>query len=189
MKGKLVIFSAPSGSGKSTIINHLLKKGYPLDFSISATTRPPRGAEQHGIEYYFLNEAEFRSKIADNAFIEFEEVYQGRFYGTLRSEIERIWAEGRHVIFDVDVLGGKNLKSLYGTQALWVCIQPPSIEELRRRLTARGTETEQEINVRIARAEEEMSYSNLFDTIIVNSELDQAFADAELTMDNYLSEK
>lgn len=187
MEGKLVIFSAPSGSGKSTIINHLLKKGYPLDFSISATTRPPRGVEQDGVEYYFLTEGQFRQKIAQDAFIEYEEVYEGRFYGTLKSEIDRIWASGRHVIFDVDVLGGKNLKAIYGSKALWVCIQPPSVEELRRRLTARGTESAEEIDERIGRAEEEMSYSSHFDTIIINSDLEQAFADAEHTLDKFLA--
>ncbi len=187
MEGKLVIFSAPSGSGKSTIINHLLKKGYPLDFSISATTRPPRGAEQNGVEYYFLTEGQFRQKIAQDAFIEYEEVYEGRFYGTLKSEIDRIWTSGRHVIFDVDVLGGKNLKAIYGSKALWVCIQPPSVEELRRRLTARGTESAEEIDERIGRAEEEMSYSSHFDTIIINSDLEQAFADAEHTLDKFLA--
>lgn len=187
MEGKLVIFSAPSGSGKSTIINHLLKKGYPLDFSISATTRPPRGAEQDGVEYYFLTEGQFRQKIAQDAFIEYEEVYEGRFYGTLKSEIDRIWTSGRHVIFDVDVLGGKNLKAIYGSKALWVCIQPPSVEELRRRLTARGTESAEEIDERIGRAEEEMSYSSHFDTIIINSDLEQAFADAEHTLDKFLA--
>lgn len=187
MEGKLVIFSAPSGSGKSTIINHLLKKGYPLDFSISATTRPPRGVEQDGVEYYFLTEGQFRQKIAQDAFIEYEEVYEGRFYGTLKSEIDRIWTSGRHVIFDVDVLGGKNLKAIYGSKALWVCIQPPSVEELRRRLTARGTESAEEIDERIGRAEEEMSYSSHFDTIIINSDLEQAFADAEHTLDKFLA--
>lgn len=186
MDGKLIIFSAPSGSGKSTIINHLLKKGYPLEFSISATTRKSRGKEVHGEDYYFLEEDDFRNRIKEDAFIEYEEVYEGRFYGTLKSEVDRIWSNGKHVIFDVDVLGGKNLRKIYGDKALWVYIQPPSIEELRKRLTARGMETAEEIETRIARAETEMSYKNEFDAVIVNKDLDVAFADAEKTLDEFL---
>jgi len=187
MDGKFVIFSAPSGAGKSTIINYLLEKGVPLEFSISATTRSPRGQEKHGEDYYFLSSDEFKQKRANREFVESEEVFPGRFYGTLKSEVERIWEKGKHVIFDVDVKGARNLKESYGKQAFWVFIQPPSIDELRNRLVGRGTENTEEIEIRVARAEEELGYAQFADATIVNSNLQQAFADAEQTVTSFLN--
>jgi len=187
MNGKFVIFSAPSGAGKSTIINYLLEKGVPLEFSISATTRSPRGQEKHGEDYYFLSSDEFKQKKANGEFVESEEVFPGRFYGTLKSEVERIWEKGKHVIFDVDVKGARNLKESYGKQAFWVFIQPPSIDELRNRLVGRGTENTEEIEIRVARAEEELGYAQFADATIVNSNLQQAFADAEQTVTSFLN--
>lgn len=172
---KIVIISAPSGSGKSTLISHLMaQKGHNLEFSISATTREPRGEEQDGKEYYFLKLEDFKEKIAQNQFIEYEEVYQDRFYGTLKSEIDRIFDKGNNVIFDVDVLGGINLKKIFGTNAISVFIQPPSIAELEKRLLSRKTDSLEEIKKRIARAEKELSYANNFDYIIVNDKLEEA---------------
>lgn len=169
--GKLIIFSAPSGSGKSTIINHLLEQNLNLQFSISATSREPRGQEEHGREYYFLSADEFKQRIADNEFLEYEEVYDGRYYGTLKSEVERILNNGANVIFDLDVLGGCNVKKYYGDKALSIFIQPPSIKELRNRLEARKTETSEQIEMRIARAEKELSYASQFDVVIINDVL------------------
>lgn len=174
MDGKMVIFSAPSGSGKSTIINHLLEKELPLEFSISATTRSPRGGEKHGSEYYFFSPDEFRQKIAKDEFIEWEEVYTDRYYGTLKSEINRIWSEGKHVIFDVDVVGGLNLKKLFPEKALSVFIQAPSVAVLKERLMGRATDSAEEIEKRIAKAEEEMAYAPKFDTVVVNDNLQEA---------------
>ena len=154
--GKLIIFSAPSGSGKSTIINYLLKQGLDLAFSISATSRPPRGTEHDGVEYFFLTPDEFRERIARGEFLEYEEVYPGRFYGTLKSQVEKQLAEGQNVIFDVDVVGGCNIKQYYGDRALSVFIQPPSVEELRRRLVGRGTDAPEVIADRVAKAEYEL---------------------------------
>lgn len=176
MAGKLIIFSAPSGSGKSTIINHLLKQGLNLRFSISATSRAPRGTEQNGIEYYFLSPDEFRRRIAAGEFLEYEEVYTDKFYGTLKSEVERILSEGDNVIFDVDVVGGCNIKKQYGDQALSIFVQPPSVGELRRRLEGRGTDTAEVIECRIAKAEYELSFAAAFDVIIINDRLEQAQA-------------
>ncbi len=171
--GKLVIVSAPSGSGKSTIISHLLAQGLNLQFSISATSRPPRGSEVHGKEYYFLSPDEFRKKIAAGDFLEYEEVYTGRFYGTLKSEVERIIDNGGNVIFDVDVVGGLNIKKYYGDRALSVFIQPPSIEELERRLVNRNTDTPETIAERIRKAEFELSFAPRFDIIIYNDNLEE----------------
>ena len=171
MNGKLIIFSAPSGSGKSTIINYLLKQGLNLQFSISATSRPPRGTEQDGVEYFFLSPEEFKKR-------EYEEVYPDRFYGTLKSQVEKQLAEGQNIIFDVDVVGGCNIKRFYGDRALSVFIQPPSIEELRKRLEGRGTDSPETINSRIAKAEFELSYAPKFDLIVVNDELEKAEAQA-----------
>lgn len=175
-KGKLLIFSAPSGSGKSTIINWLMQEHPELNmhFSISCTSRPPRGQEQNGVEYFFLTPEEFREKIQRDEFVEYEEVYTDRYYGTLKSQVEKQLEAGENVVFDVDVHGAVNIKKAYGEQALSLFIQPPSVEELRRRLTGRGTEKEEEIEKRIARAEYELSFADRFDTVIINDELDVA---------------
>ncbi len=178
MSGKLIIFSAPSGSGKSTIINHLLAQGLQLSFSISATSRAPRGKEQNGVEYYFLSPEEFRRRVANGEFLEYEEVYAGRFYGTLKSEVERKLAAGENVVFDVDVVGGCNIKRAYGDRALSVFIQPPSIEELHARLSKRGTDTPEVINDRIGRAAYELTFAPNYDIVIVNDQMEKAQAEA-----------
>ncbi|MBQ8423643.1 MAG: guanylate kinase [Coprobacter sp.] len=169
--GKLIIFSAPSGSGKSTIINYLLSKDLNLAFSISATSRAPRGTEQNGVEYYFLSPDEFRTRIAAGDFLEYEEVYTDKFYGTLKSEVERLTAEGKNVVFDVDVVGGVNIKKFYGERALSIFIQPPGIDELRRRLEGRATDTPEVIESRLAKAEYELSFAPKFDTVVINDDL------------------
>lgn len=176
--GKLIIFSAPSGSGKSTIINYLLTQNLNLAFSISATSRPPRGTERDGVEYFFLTPEEFRRRIANDEFLEYEEVYQDRFYGTLKAQVENQLAAGQNVVFDVDVVGGCNIKKFYGERALSVFIQPPSVEELRRRLTGRGTDAPEVIESRIAKAEYELGFASKFDKIIVNDDLETAKAEA-----------
>ena len=182
----VLIFSAPSGSGKSTLVNHLLGKRDDLEFSVSATSRPPRGKEQDGVEYYFITPEEFRKRIENGDFIEFQEVYKDRFYGTLKSEIERIEQSGHHVVFDVDVKGGVNLKKIFGDKALALFIAPPSIDELRNRLNKRATDSPEMIEQRIAKAAEELSYSDQFDKIIVNDDLNQAKADAERVISEFL---
>lgn len=174
MVGKLIIFSAPSGSGKSTIINYLLQQNLHLHFSISATSRAPRGNEKNGVEYYFMTPEEFRAHIASGDFLEYEEVYADKFYGTLKSEVERILNEGENVIFDVDVVGGCNIKKFYGKQALSLFIQPPSINELERRLKNRGTDSDEVIANRIAKASYELGFAPKFDEIIVNDNLEKA---------------
>lgn len=174
--GKCIIFSAPSGSGKSTIVQWLMTE-HPelkLAFSISATSRPPRGTEQHGVEYFFISPEEFRSRIARNEFLEYEEVYQDRFYGTLKEQVENQLMSGQNVVFDVDVKGGCNIKSYYGQRALSVFIQPPSVEELRRRLLNRGTDSMEQIEQRVDKAEYEMSFAPQFDSIVTNDNLDLA---------------
>ena len=186
MAGKLVIFSAPSGSGKSTIINYLLQQGLNLCFSISATSRAPRGTERDGVEYYFLSPDEFRRRIAAGDFLEYEEVYQDKFYGTLKSEVERILSRGDNVILDVDVAGGCNSKSAYGERALSVFIQPPSVEELRRRLVSRGTDAPDVIESRVAKAEYELSFASRFDRVIVNDDLERAEAEVLRTVQDFL---
>lgn len=186
MAGKLIIFSAPSGSGKSTIINYLLTQNLNLHFSISATSRTPRGTEQNGIEYYFLTPDEFRNHIAAGDFLEYEEVYTDKFYGTLKSEVERILANGDNVIFDVDVVGGCNIKKYYEERALSVFIQPPSIEELRKRLVGRGTDTQEVIESRIAKAEFELGFADKFDVVIINDDLDKAKSEALTVIQNFL---
>jgi len=185
-QAKLIIFSAPSGAGKSTIVNHLLKTGLDIEFSISATSRPPRGQEKEGVEYYFLSPEAFREKIANNEFVEFEEVYTDCYYGTLRSEIDRIGALGKHIVFDVDVVGGLNIKQQYGDRALLIFIAPPGIEALRSRLQGRGTETQEMIDLRIAKAEYELSFAPKFDVTIVNDDLQTAKIDAEKVLRAFL---
>lgn len=187
MAGKLIIFSAPSGSGKSTIINYLLQQSLRLRFSISATSRAPRGTEKNGVEYYFLTPAEFKARIAKGDFLEYEEVYTDKFYGTLKSEVERILNEGDNVIFDVDVVGGCNIKRYYGNRALSVFIQPPSIEELRKRLVGRGTDTPEVIESRIAKAEYELSFADKFDTVVINDDLETAKAKALQVIQAFLA--
>ena len=176
--GKLIIFSAPSGSGKSTIINYLMTQNLNLAFSISATSRPPRGTEQHGVEYYFLSAEEFKQRIANDEFLEYEEVYENRFYGTLKAQIEKQLEEGFNVVFDVDVVGGCNIKKYYGDRALSVFIQPPSIEELRKRLVGRATDAPEVIESRIAKAEFELGFADKFDVVVINDDLEKAQADA-----------
>lgn len=185
-RGKLVIFSAPSGSGKSTIIQSLLNRDLNLSFSISATSRAPRGTEKNGVEYYFISPEEFRQRIANGEFLEYEEVYAGKFYGTLKSEVERILNSGRNVIFDVDVVGGLNIKKYYGDQALALFIQPPSIEELEKRLKHRATDAPEVIASRVAKAEYELSFAPRFDHIIVNDILEKAQEEAYQTIRQFL---
>lgn len=185
-RGKLIIFSAPSGSGKSTIINWLLRQGLNMHFSISATSRPPRGTERDGVEYFFLSPDEFKRRIAGGEFIEYEEVYTDRYYGTLKSQVERQLEVGQNVVFDVDVVGGCNIKSFYGSRALSVFIQPPSVEELRRRLESRATDSPEVIDSRIAKAEYELSFAPRFDAVIVNDDLDRAKAEALRTITEFL---
>lgn len=186
MDGKLIIFSAPSGSGKSTIINYLLEQGLNLKFSISATSRAPRGEEKDGVEYYFLSPEDFRKRIAAGDFLEYEEVYTDKFYGTLKSEVERIFKEGNNVIFDVDVVGGCNIKKYYGNRALSVFIQPPSVEELRRRLVGRNTDSPEVIESRLAKAEYELGFAKQFDVVIVNDDLNKAKEETLRTVRNFL---
>ncbi len=186
MTGKIIIFSAPSGCGKSTLINHLMTQGLNLYFSISATSRPPRGAEQHGVEYFFLSPEEFRERIERGEFLEYEEVYRDRYYGTLKAQVEKQLSEGQNIILDVDVKGGCNIKEVYGNRALSLFIQPPSIEELRRRLVGRGTETAESIESRIARAEYELSFANRFDRVIVNDDLETAKAEVVEAIRSFL---
>lgn len=178
-RGRLIIFSAPSGSGKSTIINWLMQhEELRMAFSISCTSRAPRGTEQDGVEYFFLTPEEFRQKIANDEFLEYEEVYEDRFYGTLKAQVEKQSAAGQNVVFDVDVKGGVNIKEYYGDRALSIFIQPPSIEELRRRLEGRGTDAPEVIEQRIARAEFELSFATKFDCVIVNDDLNKAQQEA-----------
>lgn len=185
--GKLIIFSAPSGSGKSTIINYLLKQDLNLAFSISATSRPPRGTEQNGVEYFFLSPEEFKQRIANDEFLEYEEVYTDRFYGTLKEQVEKQSAAGQNVIFDVDVLGGCNIKKFYGERALSVFIQPPSVEELRKRLNGRGTDAPEVIESRIARAEYELGFADKFDVVVVNDDLEKAQAETLAIIQEFLN--
>ena len=188
MKGKLVIFSAPSGSGKSTIVNWLMQEHPELKlyFSISCTSRSPRGTEQNGVEYFFLTPEEFKSKIANEEFLEYEEVYQDRFYGTLKAQVERQREAGQNVVFDVDVKGGVNIKRYYGDEALSIFIQPPSVEELRRRLTGRGTDTPEAIEERLAKAEYELTFAPQFNHVVVNDDLETAKQETLQLVESFL---
>jgi len=186
MSGKLIIFSAPSGAGKSTIVHHILTCGFNLEFSVSATSRAPRGNEVHGVDYYYLTPEEFRAKIRKNEFLEYEEVYPDSFYGTLRSEVDRITGEGKNVVFDIDVLGGINIKKQYDEQALALFIAPPSIEVLHQRLVGRGTDTPEMIAKRIGKAEFELSFAPQFDRVVVNDDLDKAKNEAEQIIRKFL---
>jgi guanylate kinase len=189
MPNKLVIFSAPSGAGKTTIVKHLLRQNLGLEFSISAASREKRPNEVHGRDYYFLSSDEFKSRIKNNEFIEWEEVYENHFYGTLKSEVDRIWNNGNSVIFDVDVIGGLNIKKQYGDKALAVFVMPPSIEELKKRLNARSTESPENLRKRIEKAEAEISFSERFDKVVVNDVLDKALNEATIMVSEFLKAK
>lgn len=186
--GKCIIFSAPSGAGKTTIVRHLLSARPDLCFSVSATSRSPRGVEEEGKDYYYLTPDAFRARIEAGDFVEWEEVYENLYYGTLKSEIKRIWAEGKHVVFDVDVEGGVNLKQVFGEKALAVFVQPPSTDALEDRLRARGTEGEEDIIRRMAKARRELGYASRFDVILVNDQLDDAKREIEKLVTNFLGE-
>jgi guanylate kinase len=188
MAGKVLIFSAPSGSGKSTIVGNILRKRNDVEFSVSATSRPPRGEEKDGVEYLFYSADIFRLLIRDDKFVEYEEVYKDRFYGTLKSEVNRIWAKGHAIAFDVDVKGGVSLKKYFGDAALSVFIQAPSIEELRRRLVSRATDTPEAIEERVAKAAEEMTYAPQFARVLINDDLEKAFRESEEMVAAFLAE-
>jgi guanylate kinase len=187
--GKLVIFSAPSGAGKTTLVHHVLKCCPTLEFSVSATSRAPRGDEQHGVDYYFLTADEFRERAARGEFVESEEVYPGQYYGTLNSEVERIWRKGHHVVFDVDVKGGLNLKKRFGDKALAIFVKPPSVEELERRLRFRATEPEEKIQMRLSKASHELAFEPQFDRVITNDTLERALEEAQEMVTGFLGKK
>ena len=187
MEGKLVIISAPSGAGKSTLIGNLLKRGVNLEFSVSATTRKPRGEEVNGREYYFMTEEEFSKRVDNGDFIEWEEVYANHMYGTLKTELHRIWKTGNHVLFDIDVKGAMNLKNIFGARAISIFIMPPSIAELERRLIGRGTDNADKIKMRVEKVVEEMNLADRFDEIIVNKDLDEACEKLYQVVTNFLS--
>lgn len=185
--GKLIIFSAPSGSGKTTIVRRIMSLVESLEFSVSATSRQPRGTEQHGHDYYFLSNEEFDKAVAEGQFVEWEEVYAGTKYGTLKSELERIWGQGHTILFDVDVKGGVRLKQIFGNDALSIFIMPPSVEELRKRLIGRGTDSPEKIEQRVAKAAEELTYAEQFDTTIVNDSLEVAVAQVLEAVNGFLT--
>jgi len=187
LQNKLVIVAAPSGAGKTTIVHHLLSIIPELEFSVSATTREQRTNERHGVDYYYITEEEFKRRVDNDEFLEWEEVYGHRFYGTLKSELTRIWAKGHHVIFDIDVEGGLKLKKLYPDNSLAVFIMPPSVEALEKRLRSRGTESEETLQMRVSKAEHEMSYSDRFDVTIVNVDLEHSLPEAEHIVRTFLS--
>ena len=187
MTNKAVIFSAPSGAGKTTIVQQLLKKMDALSFSVSATSRAARGDEKNGVDYLFLSPQEFKQKIEDDDFVEFEEVYTDQFYGTLKSEVNRVWSQGKAVIFDVDVVGGVHLKSFFGENALAIFVMPPSIEELEKRLRGRQTESEEKIKMRLGKAKNELEFASKFDAILENKNLDQAVLTAETMITEFIS--
>ena len=184
--GKLIIFSAPSGAGKSTLVQYLLGRGFDMEFSVSATSRVPRGTEQHGVDYYYLSAEEFRNRIDNNEFLEHEEVYPGCFYGTLRSEVERITSAGKNIVFDVDVVGGLNIKKQYSDRALAMFIAPPSVEVLHKRLQARGTDSDEMIAKRVGKADYELTFAPQFDVVVVNDDLETAKQDAEKAIREFL---
>ena len=186
--GKLIIFSAPSGAGKTTIVHALTERFPRLEFSISATSRQPRHNEQHGRDYYFLSAEEFRKACEEERFVEWEEVYAGTRYGTLKSEVERIWRKGNIILFDVDVMGGIRLKSIFGANALSIFVMPPSVAALRERLTGRGTDSPETIEKRIAKAEQEISYADRFDYVVINDDLQQAIAEVETLVAKFIKE-
>jgi len=186
-KGKLVIFSAPSGSGKTTLVRYLMQQGLDLAFSVSCTSRQPRGSEQDGVDYYFLSPEEFRQRIDNDEFLEYEEVYTDKFYGTLKAEVERLSDAGHTVVFDVDVKGGVNIKKFYGDRALSIFIQPPSIEELSRRLHGRGTDTEEVIQQRLGKAAYELTFAPQFDRVIINDDLEVAKAETLKVVTDFLA--
>lgn len=186
MNGKVVIFSAPSGSGKSTLINYLMAQNFSFGFSVSATSRPPRGDEKNGVEYFFFTPEEFRAKIEAGDFVEYEEVYPGRYYGTLKSQVEEQLTR-QNILFDVDVVGGCNLKKYYGERALFIFVQAPSIEELRKRLEGRGDTAPEDIEKRLSKAEYEMSFAQYADRIIVNDNLEKAKSELLKIVNNFLS--
>lgn len=186
--GKLVIFSAPSGAGKSTLVNYLLPQFPQLSFSISATSRAPRGQEEHGKDYYFLSSEEFKMRVAQDELLEWEEVYSGTYYGTLRTEVERIWSEGKVVVFDIDVVGALNLKKQFGDRALALFVQAPSVEILEQRLRGRGTDSEEKIQQRVAKATIEMARAPEFDKVVVNDDLNTAKAEALAILKDFLGE-
>lgn len=186
-KGKVVIFSAPSGSGKSTLVHFLMKQDASFGFSVSATSRPPRGEEQHGIDYYFFTPDEFRARIAADEFVEYEEVYPGRFYGTLKSQVE-YQLEHQNILFDVDVKGGCSLKRYYGERALFIFVQAPSVDVLRERLIGRGDTSMDEIEKRVSKAEYEMTFAKFADRVIVNDDLDKAKQDLMSVVEKFLNE-
>ena len=188
MSKKVVIFSAPSGSGKSTVVSHVLPLHPEMEFSVSATSRKPRGTEQDGVEYLFYSADIFRKLVEMDKFVEYEEVYKDNFYGTLKSEVNRIWSKGHVIVFDVDVKGGVNLKKYFGDRALSVFIQAPSVEALRQRLINRGTDSLEAIEARVAKAAEEMTYADKFDYILVNDDLETALKEAEQVVDKFLCE-
>jgi guanylate kinase len=186
MDGKLVIISAPSGAGKTTIVKHLLDSGLNLSFSVSATTRALRGNEKDGVDYFFLTVQEFRKRIDNGEFVEWEEVYKDLFYGTLKSELVRIWSVGKHVLFDVDVVGGITLKNKFKTDAIAIFIMPPSVEELENRLVKRGTDSSEKIRVRVEKASEELKLAGEFDSVIINNELETAKKEAYNIVSSFL---
>jgi len=188
MEGKLIIISAPSGAGKTTICNYLLESGLKLEFSISASTRQKRGKEQDGINYFFLSPEEFSRRVINDEFVEWEEVYKDLRYGTLKSELERIWTNGNHVLFDVDVQGGINLKKKFGTRALAVFIMPPSVDDLEKRLVGRGSDNQSTINMRVDKAKHELAFADQFDLIIVNDRLEKAKKEAFDAVNSFIEE-
>lgn len=187
MEGKLIIFSAPSGSGKTTIVHHLLKVIPRLEFSVSACSRKKRENEQHGKDYYFFSVDEFKNKITNGEFLEWEQVYENQYYGTLYSEVQRIWSKGNHVIFDVDVIGGLNIKKIYGEKALAIFVKPPSVKELEKRLKLRSTETEEGLKKRLSKSISELSFEKEFDIVIVNDDINMAFKNATEIVEDFLS--